>query len=197
MVGTMFKVLALAAATLQFVAASPAPALVTIVVPAGLAGESTALSGVIAGVNSLSQTTYIVSASTVIDSTPVAATVSLNPSATPVTVVEGSDYVSYTAVLAEPSTTLGAVGGIGGYQRHGYHGDVDAPGIVDSRCADLGPTEFRAEWKQSHASWQFRAGTDPNNELIAEGPDLNLGGFGGPSAGIPVGLNISFPNVLA
>ncbi|KAJ7461611.1 hypothetical protein FB451DRAFT_1268703 [Mycena latifolia] len=101
MVGTMFKILALAAATLQFVAASPAPALVTIVAPAELGGESTALSGVIAGVNSLSQTTYIVSESTVVDSTPVAATV---------TVVEGSDYMSYTAVLAAASTSL-AVGG--------------------------------------------------------------------------------------
>ncbi|KAJ7461629.1 hypothetical protein FB451DRAFT_1404859 [Mycena latifolia] len=103
MVDTVFRILALAAATMQFVAASPTPALLTVVAP--FSPDSSPVSGTIVGVNSLGQTTYILSESTVESNMPLAATVTL---------IEGSDYMSYTLALPDldATLTLGAACGI-------------------------------------------------------------------------------------
>ncbi|KAJ7448498.1 hypothetical protein FB451DRAFT_1411245 [Mycena latifolia] len=90
MVGTIVQMLALAALAIQFAIASPAPALITIVAPPGDPGIHTPLPGAIIGVDSLGRTTYVVSDSSGGD-------------VATATLVEGSDYVSYTI---SASTTM-------------------------------------------------------------------------------------------
>ncbi|KAJ7461612.1 hypothetical protein FB451DRAFT_1404843 [Mycena latifolia] len=99
MVGTVVRVLALAAFATKFAAAAPAPALVTVLVPFG--ALTFPISATIAGVNSLGQTTYIISEGEVVSSTPEALTVTL---------VEGSDYMSYTVDVSSVGNVGAACG---------------------------------------------------------------------------------------
>ncbi|KAJ7468040.1 hypothetical protein FB451DRAFT_1560559 [Mycena latifolia] len=109
MVGTVVQILALGVFAMQFATASPAPALVTVVAPPIAEGNDTPYPGSIAGVDSLGRTTYVLSDSMMGSDTLVVVTATL---------VEGSDYMSYTVSLPEDlvpeSVPLGAECGLGG-----------------------------------------------------------------------------------
>ncbi|KAJ7461642.1 hypothetical protein FB451DRAFT_1181365 [Mycena latifolia] len=97
-------------------AASPAPALALLIIVAPFGPDSSPLSGTIAGVNSLGQTTFIVSDSTVESNAPLIVTGSLTTRAAiiklAVTFVGGSDYLSYILALPGGTATLGAACGL-------------------------------------------------------------------------------------
>ncbi|KAJ6531566.1 hypothetical protein DFH09DRAFT_1182792 [Mycena vulgaris] len=96
MVSATFQLLALAALATQLATAAPAPALVTVLVPLG--DETTPMTAAVLGVDSQGRTTYAIQDNEMQGT-------SILASAT-ATLVEASDYMSYTYSLDGPGINI-------------------------------------------------------------------------------------------
>ncbi|KAJ7486448.1 hypothetical protein FB451DRAFT_1362846 [Mycena latifolia] len=91
MPGKFVQILALAVITIKFAAALPSPELVTVAVPFGDDGSTSAITAHIIGVDSNGHTTYALEQNEMQGSSVLASATG--------TLVEGSDHVSYTYAL--------------------------------------------------------------------------------------------------